>query len=58
MPIRSTDHPVSFGRNELMRRGWSRTMIEGLFGAPDQLLPNRQFPGRADMTLFRAARVP
>jgi hypothetical protein len=43
--------------SSLLARGWKRTTVEALLGAPDQLRPNPHHPEAPPMRLYRTVRV-
>jgi hypothetical protein len=43
--------------SELLRRGWTKGLIEKLLGKPDQLMPNPHHRRGPKMRLYARARV-
>jgi hypothetical protein len=48
--------PKNYGVNALVRRGGTRGMIDRVLGAEDFTVPNKQYPGAADMRLGKRGR--
>jgi hypothetical protein len=48
---------TAFSRSALLRRGWTLSLIARVLGAEDQLVPNQQYPGTHDISLYSRARV-
>jgi hypothetical protein len=46
-----------FSTNALVRRGWTRQLVNQLLGKPDATEPNPRFPGQGEMRLYDRARV-
>ena len=54
--VPDSDRP-GFSTSELLRRGWTRGLVDRLLGECDLIAPNPHHPGGASMRLYDRARV-
>ena len=49
--------PLCFTRCGLLKRGWSRRLIDAILGEPDSKIPHRKFRQSVTVNLYEEARV-